>query len=142
MLQLDEAKDVLSFFLSRMQQSDPPGKDKRPEPQNEFMRAHLKLHEFERTIAKKFEKIYRNSIKEKNFRDFSEKPSLFIQNFIAAQKRNFEVLRNFGSNALNRRVWADENEFLENLLDNYEQLADHEISNYLSSKEVPRFAPS
>ena len=141
-LPLDEAREALVFFLPKFIAAEMnPSKDKKSDSlPNEFVKLYLRTLEIDKTISRKFEKIYRNFLKHQNYVRLEENPSLFIQEFLAMQKRNVEIVKNYSVNNLQKRVWSDENEFFKILLEKYDDVAMREIDNYLVARDTARQA--
>ena len=136
-LPLDEAKECMAFFAEKLL-FDENEKNKimngEKDELNNFIEINEKNKNSQKEILVDFEKFYKSIIKRENYKKFKNDMPSFLKNFIDKQNENLKILKSNSSSILRKRNWHDENDFVDNLLNNYEDVMDREIKRFLKPK--------
>ena len=136
-LPLDEAKECMAFFAEKLLFDENEKKkimNGEKKELNNFITVNEKNKISQKEILKDFEKFYKLIIKRENYKKFKNDIPTFLQNFINKQNQNMKILKSNSSSILRKRNWHDENDFVDNLLNNYENVMDREIKRFLKPK--------
>ncbi len=98
---------------------------------NKFIRVNEQNKQVDEQIYKKFTELKKYIVKRENFKKFNNDIPNFLKNFIQKQQNNFKILKSNSQSVLRKRNWNDQNDFTNNLFENYEDLMKREIKRFI-----------
>lgn len=130
-MEIDEVNECMVFFVQKLL-FDEKERDKISDEYNVLISSNEKLKQLEKMLLKGFDDLYQQMLKRKNYIDFSNDIVGFLKNFTETQNNLIKTIRSNTNSVLQKRNWNDENDFVENLLRNYEDVLETEIKNYFN----------
>lgn len=133
-LPLDEVKHCIAFFAEKLyfDESEKKAILSNKEGYNEFIKLSEECQDIEKQINAKLEKLQEKVTKKISYEEFEKNPVEFLKDFLHLQNQSIKTLKSNSQSMLKKRNWHDQNDFLQTLLENYEEILYREIKRVIS----------